>query len=157
MKIFYYCYGSAHSSVVAACIHLGILPTDRLPSAEEFKRLPHYDKTDSYEIGTPFFMGIDEYGAEIFITGMTGERQLVKKAIYSFLKKCGIDVNDLMMVNALNNVNLKTKIGGFISRRLGLVTIGRPLTIKGIQEKYAGFVTLVENTKREERKRLNKT
>jgi hypothetical protein len=62
-----------------------------------------------------------------------------------------------MMVNALNNVNLKTKIGGFISRRLGLVTIGRPLTIKGIQEKYAGFVTLVENTKREERKRLNKT
>ncbi|HHW02965.1 MAG TPA: DUF3189 family protein [Thermoanaerobacterales bacterium] len=157
MKIFYYCYGSAHSSVVAASIHLGMLPADRLPSAEEFKNLPHYDKTDSYEIGKPFFMGIDEYGAEIFITGMTGERQLVKKAIYSFLKNCGVDVTDLMMVNALKSVNLKTKIGGFMSRRMGLVMIGRPLTIKGIQEKYTEFVKLVENTKRGERNRLNKT
>jgi len=157
MKIFYYCYGSAHSSVVAASIHLGMLPADRLPSAEEFENLPHYDKTESYEIGTPFFMGLDEYGVEIYITGMTGERQMVIKAIYSFLKNSEIDVNDLVMVDSLKNVNLKTKIGGFISRRLGFVAIGRPLTIKGIQEKYTEFVSLVEDVKEREHRRLNKT
>lgn len=157
MKIFYYCYGSAHSSVVAASIHLGKLPLDRLPSAEEIEFLPHFDKTDSYEIGTPFFMGVDEHGTEIFITGMTSERQLVKKAIYSFLRNSGIDENDVMMVDALRYVNLKTRIGGFLSRRLGLVAVGRPLTIKGIQEKYADFLTLVKETKQKELMHLNKT
>lgn len=152
MKIFYYCYGSAHSSVVAASIHLGMLPTDRLPCAEEFKNLPHYDKTETYEIGTPFFMGIDEYGVEVYIIGMTSERQMVIKAIYSFLTESGVDVNDLVMVDSLRNVNLKTKIGGFISRRLGFVAIGRPLTIKGIQEKYIGFISLVEDVKEGERR-----
>jgi len=152
MKIFYYCYGSAHSSVVAASIHLGMLPADRLPCSEEFENLPHYDKTESYEIGTPFFMGIDEYGVEVYIIGMTSERQLVIKAIYSFLTESGVDVSDLVMVDSLRNVNLKTKIGGFISRRLGFVAIGRPLTIKGIQEKYIGFISLVEDVKEGERR-----
>ncbi|MGB3963216.1 MAG: DUF3189 family protein, partial [Tepidanaerobacteraceae bacterium] len=35
MKIFYCCYGSAHSSVVAASIHLGLLPSDRVPTSRE--------------------------------------------------------------------------------------------------------------------------
>ncbi|MCR4430081.1 MAG: DUF3189 family protein [Tepidanaerobacteraceae bacterium] len=157
MKIFYYCYGSAHSSVVAASIHLGMLPSDRLPSAKEIEMLPHFDKTDSCEIGTPFFMGIDEYETEIFITGMTNERHLVKKAIYSFLRHSGIDESDLMMVDALKYVNLKTRLGGFLSRRMGLVALGRPLTIKGILEKYADFLALVKETKHKELMGLNKT
>lgn len=155
MKIFYYCYGSAHSSVVAACIHLGVLPQNRLPKAEEFIRLPHYDRTESFEIGKPFFMGLDHLGSEIYITGMTSERELVKKAIYSFLKSSGVNIKDLIMVDALKNVNLKTKVGGFISRRLGLVNLGRPLTIKGIQERYFTFVELVKKTIEEEKRLLN--
>lgn len=156
MKIFYYCYGGAHSSVVAASIHLGMLPSDRFPSAKEIESLPHFDKTDSCEIGTPFFMGVDEYETEIFITGMTNERQLVKKTIYSFLRHSGIDESDLMMIDALKYVNFKTRIGGFLSRRMGLVALGRPLAIKGILEKYTDFLLLVKQTKQKELMRLNK-
>jgi len=158
MKIFYYCYGSAHTSVVAASIHLGFLPTNTIPEAFYFENLPYYDRTPSDEIGTPFFMGLDEYNAEIYIIGMDGERELIKNAITSFLKNSGIDTDkELIMVNALQSVNIKTRFGGFASRRLGLVKFGRPLTIKGIQENYYNFVKLVADVKREEKSRLNIT
>lgn len=157
MRIFYCCYGSAHSSVVAASIHLGLLPWNRLPKAREFEVLPHYDKTMSFEIGTPFFMGKDELGAEIFILGMINQRKLVKKAIRSFLKYSGVDNKDVIMIDTLQNVNLMTKIGGFTSRRLGLVKIGRPLTIWGIQREYDSFVELVHKVKIKEREILNRT
>lgn len=147
MKVFYYCYGSAHSSVVAAAIHIGYLPTDRIPSATEFINLPHYDKTKSSEIGIPFFMGYDNCGNEIFIIGMGRERNLVRKTIISFLKYNKKDIGNILMVNTLRNVNIKTKIGGFLSRGLGLVSLGRPLTIRGIQEKYLNFVDMVDGVK----------
>jgi hypothetical protein len=157
MKIFYCCYGSAHSSVVAASIHLGLLPVERIPTSKEIEHLPHYDKTESFEIGTPFFMGRDEYDSEIFILGMASERKLIKKAILSFLKHLSLDTQDLMMIDALKNVNLLTKIGGFTSRRLGLVRIGRPLTIIGIQQKYRHFVKLVQGVKKRELEIIDST
>jgi len=154
MKVFYCCYGSAHSSVVAAAIHLGLLPSDRLPDAKEFLVLPHFDKTESFEIGTPFFMGRDEYNSEVYILGMGGERALIKRAILSFLGHAGIDTRDIMLIDTLRNVNLITKIGGFTSRRLGLVAIGRPLTVFGIKQKYGDFVKLVRDVKKTEQNRL---
>jgi len=154
MKIFYCCYGSAHSSVVAASIHLGLLPSNRVPTPKEFLVLPHYDKTESFEIGIPFFMGKDEYDSEIFILGMASERRLIKKAMLSFLTHAGINTLDLMIIDTLTSVNLLTKIGGFASRRLGFVTIGRPLTIFGIQQKYRDFVKLVKAVKKREQNKL---
>ncbi|MCF6095870.1 DUF3189 family protein [Thermovorax subterraneus] len=148
MKIFYCCYGSAHSSVVAAAIHLGWLPEDRVPGFHEIENLPHYDKTDSLEIGTPFFMGKDEKGSEVYIIGMTGQRQLVKNAILSFLKYNNIKTKYIFFVDTIPLVNLKTKIGGILSRRIGLVAVGRPLTVIGIQEKYFEFVKLVNEVKK---------
>ncbi|MCG0274700.1 MAG: DUF3189 family protein [Thermosediminibacteraceae bacterium] len=147
MKIFYCCYGSAHSSVVAASIHLGLLPKDRVPKYQEFERLPYYDKTNSLEIGTPFFMGRDEREMEVYIIGMMNQRELIKRAIISFLEQSKVDTKDIIFVDTLPLVNLKTKIGGILSRRIGLVTLGRPLTIRGIQERYFEFVKLVENVK----------
>jgi hypothetical protein len=157
MKIFYYCYGSAHSSVVAAGIHLGLLPLDRIPTESCFEKLPHYDETRSDEIGTPFFMGLDEYNIEIYIIGMASERKLIKNAILSLLSICGIDKKQIMLVNALKGVNMKTRFGGFASRRLGLVKWGRPFTIKGIQENYNSFIQLVTEVKQKEKSYLNIT
>ncbi|MDD4569966.1 MAG: DUF3189 family protein [Tepidanaerobacteraceae bacterium] len=155
MKIFYCCYGSAHSSVVAASIHLGLMPVNRIPVANEFMYLPHYDETRSFEIGTPFFMGKDEFNSDVFILGMGSERKLIKKAILSFLTHMGLNSKELLMVDTLHNVNWITKIGGFTSRRLGLISIGRPLTIIGIQQKYRYFIELVNNVKKRELEILN--
>jgi len=50
-----------------------------------------------------------------------------------------------------------TKVGGFFSRRLGLVSIGRPLTIIGIQQKYESFIALVNDVKMKEQMMTNLT
>ena len=142
---------------MAASIHLGLLPTDHIPHPKEFAWLPHYDKTESFEIGTPFFMGKDEYNSEIYILGMGSDRMLIKKAIYSFLRQLGLKTEDLLMVDTLKNINLITKVGGFTSRRLGLISIGRPLTIIGIQRKYWDFIQLVDNVKNTEKQILKST
>ncbi|HHV62208.1 MAG TPA: DUF3189 family protein [Firmicutes bacterium] len=149
MRIIYHCYGSAHSSVVAAAIHVGILPSDRVPSAREILDVPHFDRTGSDEIGTCFFMGEDEGGNHVYIMGMGHAKDIVRRAIYSILEIYGIPRSDLLLVNALPQVGLITRVGGVLSRRIGLVRAGRPLTIYGIQRSYRNFVRMVASIKRE--------
>ncbi|AGB41532.1 Protein of unknown function (DUF3189) [Halobacteroides halobius DSM 5150] len=147
MKIIYYCYGSAHSSVLAAAIHVGKLPNNRIANKKEITQLPYYDKTKSYQIGTPFYYGQDEFNNEVYIIGMGSKRDLTKEILLNFLKMHGIDSNKLILVSALPYVNLLTKIGGNLSRRFGLVKVGRPLTIYSLQKVYFKFVDLVAEVK----------
>lgn len=148
MKVFYYCYGSAHSSVISAAIHTGMIGAEKIPLPKEIIHLPHYDKTENPEIGTPFFYGYDEMDNEVYIVGMGANKPLVLNSIQSFLQDCGVAGTSYVFVNTLGSVNVKTRIGGFLSRGLGVVSIGRPLTVQGILEAYFDFVKLVMTTKR---------
>ncbi len=146
MNIVYHCYGSSHSSVTAAAIHLRWLPRNRLPSARELLSIPHFDQTEQHEVGTPFFMGIDQNGHRIFIMGRKRAMRLMENAVQSLLKIYGRPADEILLVNALSEVTLTTAIGGTLSRGFGLVRLGRPLAILGIQLCYFRFVQLVERT-----------
>lgn len=147
MKVIYHCYGSAHSSVVCAAIHMGLLPTDRKPSGSELMSLPHFDKTTSGQIGTVFSMGIDSDKNEIYILGMASAKTIVKNTIYSLLDIYAIDTRSVTLVNTLEHVNIITKIGGLLSRRLNLIGVGRPLVIFGVRHNYFDYVNLVKSVK----------
>jgi len=147
MKIIYHCYGSSHTSVVSAAIHLGYLPDDRVPCRDEILRLPHYDKTEPEEIGSLFFMGVDEEGNEVYIMGMENGKEIVRRAILDFIRIFDIDPNSLYLVDSLKLANPTTKVGGILSRRLHLEALGRPLTVYGIQKNYMNFVKLVKHVK----------
>ena len=134
MKLFYCCYGGAHTSVTCASIHLGYLPDDRVPEAREFWAVPFYDKMESSMLGTPVYMGRDLFGWDIYIMGMKNKKQLVIPAIRSCLSACGIDLNRLYFVNALAALDPATSTGGIASRRFGLMSLGRPLTIWEIRK-----------------------
>ena len=149
MKIFYSCYGSAHSSVLSAAIHTGMLDKEKVPSYKDIRNLPHYDKTENAEIGIPFFYGYDDMDNEIYIIGMGPNKVTVKKTIESFLDRSGVSKNDYVFINTLSNVNWWTRIGGFLSRAIGLVSFGRPLTIYGIRKTYFDFVKLVVKARRD--------
>ncbi|GAB6136937.1 DUF3189 family protein [Halanaerobaculum tunisiense] len=147
MKVIYYCYGSAHSSVLAAAIHVGKLPLETVPTKNNIQQLPHYDKTKSYQIGTPFYYGQDEGNNQIYILGMGNQRKLIKGILFNFLELCDIDSQEIMLVAALPYVNWITKLGGLLSRRYGLVSLGRPLTIYSLQKAYFQYVDLVTEVK----------
>lgn len=147
MKLFYYCYGGAHTSVTCASIHLGYLPKDRVPEAREFLSVPFYDKMENKELGTPVFMGKDELGWDVYIMGMKNAKQLVITSMKSYLNACGLDQKSFVLVNALVELHPVTSIGGMLSRRLGLVFPGRPMTVWGIRKTYPKFAALVEQVK----------
>lgn len=147
--IFYQCYGSTHSSVVSAAIHLGLLPSTRRPRAKELLALPLFDQVPNDQVGHPFFLGRDEAGRQIYAIGLDGQPFLLKRLVADFLKLHGLDPEVYRFYDALSQAGFLVRLGGFLSRRLGLVTLGRPLTILGIQMNYPRFVQLVKRVKKE--------
>jgi len=149
MKIIYSCYGGAHSSVVASAIHMGYLPMDRIPRDEEILSVPYYDQSPKEYIGTPLYVGTDEKLRDIYIVGMGPYRREYTEIAYNFTYSlCSSATGDIRIVNVIPLLNFTIRLGGFLSRRLGLIGMGRPLTVKGIQKNYPLFIDLVRDVKR---------
>jgi hypothetical protein len=147
MKLFYYCFGGAHTSVTCASIHLGFLPDNRIPRPDEFLAVPYYDKMDNDKLGTPVYVGRDEFGWDIYVMGIKRGNRVVIPAIKSYLYASGINDRNVLFVNALVKLHPITSFGGFSSRKLHMVNFGRPLTIWGIRRSYPIFVDLVRRVK----------
>ncbi len=149
MKIIYSCYGGAHTSIVAAAIHMGLLPEDRIPSFNKIATVPFYDKTNTKSIGTPIYLGTDLVGNEVYVMGMGAYRKEGSELVYQFVNELyGRCKGEVLIVNSIALINLPIRIGGFLSRKINMVAIGKPITIFGIQNKYYSFVELVKNVKK---------
>ncbi|MGE5582633.1 MAG: DUF3189 family protein [Bacillota bacterium] len=146
MKIFYYCFARSHSSVIAGHIHLGNLPLERLPSIKEIINAPGFDQSTVKEVGIPYFLGKDPQGREIYIIGFGSKQQLALQTI-GFVLEGSNHQHDWRFINTLDKIGYLTKIGGFLSRSMGIVVLGRYLAARGIQKNYWRLVELVEKTK----------
>ncbi len=149
MRIIYHCYGQAHSSVTAANIHLGHLPRHRRASIAEIRHQPCFDRTQPHELGIPRLMGVDEAGHEVYVIGLAGGKRALEPALREFLERSGIDPAAFLFANALQHAGVPLRIGGYTSRRLGVVWLGRPLSALGVYLKYPAFVDLVHRVRRE--------
>lgn len=147
MKLFYYCYGRAHSSVIAGWLHLNRLPTDRIPSVEEILAIPEFDRSESKDFGEPYFLGEDEHGNEVFIIGFGSEAGLSLQTVYFLLERLGGDPAEWKFYNSLGSIGWLAKTGGFISKKLKLTCVGRYLAALGIQRSYFKLVALVNEVK----------
>ena len=149
MIVIYCCYGSSHSSVVAAAIHLGNLSADSVPHARDVANLPYYDKATAEQLGTCVYMGTDDVGCDVYILGTGPAKNIVKRTVESIFQLCGTSRDSYMLVETLTSIGMITKIGGFLSRRLGLTRIGRPMTVWGIRRAYPHLVSIVAGVKAE--------
>ncbi|MBM7556013.1 DUF3189 family protein [Halanaerobacter jeridensis] len=147
MKIIYYCYGGTHSSVLAAAIHTGQLVSKGVPSKKQINDLALYDKISKKELGRPFFYGADEFGNLVYVLGLGSKRELIKEFLLDYLKLFNIKTEEIILVAALPYVSSFTKIGGFLSRRLGLVSLGRPIVTYTLQKLYPEYDNLVSQVK----------
>ena len=148
MKIIYYCYGGTHSSVLAAAIHVGQLPEDKVPCKGEMYSLPLYDKVSNQQIGIPFFYGKDQLNNSIYVLGLGSNRNMIREILLDYLQLFNINTEKIMLVAALPYVSFATKLGGILSRRLGLVMLGRPIVTKSLQNLYPEYNKLVKNVKK---------
>ena len=149
MKIVYHCYGGSHSSVTAAAIHLGYLASDKKPTPHTLMEIPFFDKQTDKDHGKFKFMGRDELGNEVYICGCRGLGKKVEKSLQGIAKIIDTPLDDIIYVDTLKGVNFLMRIGGFLSRRLRLVRLGRPIVLKGTVTAFNNFVNMVEEVKNE--------
>ncbi|TCL69340.1 uncharacterized protein DUF3189 [Hydrogenispora ethanolica] len=146
MKIFYFCYGRAHSSIIAAYLHLNRLPMERIPTVREITSLGEFDKADSSDRGIPLYMGKDPHGNEVYVLGFGSQRSLSLETLYFILHERA-NLKEWRFFDTLATINWITRIGGFLSRRLKMVTPGRTIVAWGIRGSYWRLVRLVKKVK----------
>lgn len=147
MDIIYHCVGGSHSSVLAAAIHLGLLPENRKPTKKDILNIPFFDTLSKQEQGKILLRGIDEKENRVFTLSRQFVPRLVLPAIEDAYQLGGGQLSELVLVNTMNPVNWIMKIGGFSSRRLHLVAFGRPIVAYGTVKAYDEIARLVANTK----------
>ncbi|MEL7565137.1 MAG: DUF3189 family protein [Dehalobacterium sp.] len=147
MIIIYCCFGGSHSSVTAAAIHLGMLSSTKIPTGKELLSVPYYDRQIGKDHGYFRYMGDDEYGNQIYIIGKHNLGKGFEDLIRQLAKILGLDQGNLVIVDTMPYVNLMMMIGGYTSRRLGIVTIGRPIVIRGTQNAFLKLASMVHRLK----------
>ena len=148
MIIVYQDVGGAHSSAMASNIHVNKLPKDRLPSRDELMALPTFDKITKSQYGHLIYIGDDEFNNKVYTISRQRKPELVIPAITDMFTILNGSVSELCIVCTQPKVNVWMKIGGFSSRRLGLVSFGRPIVIYGSLKAYNSLVELVEGVKK---------
>lgn len=148
MRVVYHDYGGSHSTATAVAVHLGILPPDKIPSAEDLvKKVPLFDNLTAPDHGKLFYMGEDSTGNSIYLLPRRNQAHLVINAIKSTAVCLGKDLENWMFVDTIPTVNLWMRIGGYLSRRQGLVWLGRPIVIFGTRRAFPAISRLVQKTK----------
>lgn len=143
MLIIYHCFGGSHSSVTAAAIHLGLLPCERLPTAAEFLALPYFDARSKGEEGEVKFMGEDSEGNKVYTAGKKKLGNRFEALLYDLVEVLGIPRQEILLLNTSPLVNYIMRLGGFISRRMGITSLGRPIVIWGTRLAYFQLVDFV--------------
>lgn len=115
MQIIYTCFGGAHSSPMAAAIHLGRISGDPLPSLETIQNLLYFDVIDGEDRGRVFPVGTDEFGNSVYVLGRGSDERSFLHAVKSGYMLAGGDPRQLIFVNTLKAVNWQLRSTAFWS------------------------------------------
>ncbi|MDF2548046.1 MAG: hypothetical protein K0R93_2944 [Anaerosolibacter sp.] len=136
-----------HSSVIAAAVHLNLLPLDKIPSKQDILNVPLFDHLGKKDLGRLIFHGKDEYENQIYTIGCHHASQLITHALPSVFQMIDKDANEILCIDTTRTMNLWIQAGSLSSRQLGIVDIGRFLLSHGILNAYPKIVSIVKNTK----------
>lgn len=145
MVVIYTCYGGSHSSVAAAAIHTRLLHPDKRPSLRALMALEMFDRSErgaSDALGHIRFVGRDARGNEVFVLGLGPHRDVLLRAILEALA-AGRPSRDVLVVDTLHLVGTLARVGGTLSRGLGLIWPGRAIVAAGILRCYKRLSALV--------------
>jgi hypothetical protein len=147
MKIIYCCFGGSHSSVTAAAIHLGMLSSTRIPSRQELLNIPFFERQTAKDHGLFRFMGCDELGREVYIVGKHNLGKNFERIIRQVASLFALNQQELVIIDSMPYVNFIMMVGGYISRRLGIIFIGRPIVSFGTQKAFLTMAGMVNRVK----------
>lgn len=157
MMVIYHDVGGTHSSAVAANIHVNKLPPGSVPSKDMLLSIPTFDRIEKKDWGRLIFMGEDEFGAGVYTMCRQFAPMIVLPALtdlYNILN--GTHGNEgLYLVDTSPTVNMWMAIGGFLSRRIKFISLGRPIAAYGTMKAYKNISNLVERVKEQIKEDIN--
>ncbi|MGI6642767.1 MAG: DUF3189 family protein [Bacillota bacterium] len=95
---------------------------------EEFDRRPHC------EIGVPCYLGTDRWGTQVYALGTGWLSSSLEKAICDLVELSSPHAR-ACFCSVRGYLDSKARLGGFISRRCGLVSLGRSLVSASLKER----------------------
>lgn len=146
MNVIYHCYGGAHSSVMAAAIHLGHVTRPEKVTLTEVMALPYFDIQDDAELGALRLVGVDSAGNSVYVLGRDRYSTVVKRLFESASRHLGIDSCSFVTTDALAYVNVLMVIGGYMSRRLRMIRVGRTVVAYGTRKAAPYLANAVAST-----------
>lgn len=153
MMVIYHDVGGAHSSCVAANVHLNNLSRTKVPTKEDLQSLKTFDKIEKNDIGRLIYIGTDEFGIKVYTFGRKRTAKISIPAISDMYSIFNEDKSDLILADTSPTVNILMQIGGFSSRVLHLVSFGRPIVTTGTINTYPNIVKVVDDVKEQIRKK----
>lgn len=147
LYIIYHDVGGTHSTVVAAAIHLNYLPMNQIPTKSEILNIPLFDRLEKKDIGRLIYHGNDEYKNAVYTLSRQYDAHLVVNTIETVFGMVDRDKSEVLCVDTSKTVNNLMRIGGASSRRLGLVSFGRPIVTYGTIKAYSKIFDIVKKTK----------
>lgn len=150
MIIIYNCYGGTHSSILTSAVHLGFLPSDRVPTKEEILNLKYFNRLRYQDMGRLIFHGVDESGNKVYTIGRGTSRALIpamRNLALELHKEFHLE-EPYIFVNTSGTVPIEMTFGGFFSRGLKIDYIGVPLLALGARHTYKNIVALAQKTKK---------
>lgn len=145
--VIYHDVGGAHSTAIAANMHVNRLPMDRVPDKKDLLSLATFDKIEKSQLGHLIYIGEDENKAKVYTIGRQYVPDLVVPAIKDLNYILTGTNDDILMVDTMPAVNLLMKIGGYTSRKMHLVGIGRPIVTYGSLQAYGHIIEIVKAAK----------
>jgi hypothetical protein len=150
MIVVYHDFGGTHSTALAAAIHLGIVGNDGATSIDGdalVNEVPYFDQVPGHCKGTVMRVGRDDAGNDVFILGRRRDADLAINAVLSAARFLGSLDTAILFVDVSKRVNLLMRIGGYLSRGLSLVPIGRPIVVYGTRKAFPSIASLVARTR----------
>ena len=108
--------------------------------------LKQFDKQKSADIGKIIFIGTDEKNNHVYVLGRKNHPDIIQNVFHE-LATC-FNINNYLLVDVGQYITPFMRIGGFLSRKFGLIQLGRPIVAKGTMLAYPNLCSMVLQVKK---------
>lgn len=147
MIVIYHGHAGAVSAAVAAAIHSGLLPEDRVPPAREILAVPEVWAVASGTAGRLVWLGRDGQGHDIHFLGHRARFDVLERVVREVGARLGVDTSDILYVDTVPAVGWAARSLGAAVGFLGIGRLALPALVALTRAAYPRLAKLVRQTR----------
>lgn len=148
MIVIYHGHAGAVSAAVAAAIHSGLLPEDRVPPAREILAVPEVWAVASGTPGRLVWLGRDGGdGHDIHFLAHRARFDVLERVVREVGARLGVDTSDILYVDTVPSVGWAARSLGAAVGFLGIGRLALPALVALTRTAYPRLADLVRQTR----------